>query len=65
MQITINQKPFELPETATLQQALEAFGARPPYAVAINLNFVHRQHYAATRLQPDDRVEIVQPVAGG
>lgn len=65
MRITINQNPIELPDSATLQQALEVFGARPPYAVAVNLSFVHRQHYAGTRLQADDQVEIVQPVAGG
>ncbi|MDD1648861.1 MAG: sulfur carrier protein ThiS [Methylococcaceae bacterium] len=65
MQITINQKPFELPESATLQQALEAFSARPPFAVAVNQSFIHRQHYADTTLQADDQVEIVQPVAGG
>lgn len=65
MRITINQKPIELPDSATLQQALEVFGARPPYAVAVNLSFVHRQHYADTLLQADDQVEIVQPVAGG
>ncbi|MGZ8217738.1 sulfur carrier protein ThiS [Methylomagnum sp.] len=65
MQITINQKTFDLPEGATLTQALEAFGATPPFAVAINLNFVHRHQYGETRLQPGDRMEIVQPVAGG
>jgi len=65
MQIIINQKPFELTEGATLSQALEAFGAKPPYAVAVNLGFVHRQDYASTQLQAEDKVEIVQPVAGG
>ena len=65
MQISINQKPFELPEGATVELALAAFGAKPPYAVAVNLNFVHRRQYAETRLQADDSVEIVQPVAGG
>lgn len=65
MQITINQKIVELPEAATLAQALEAFGATPPFAVAVNLNFVHRHQYGETRLQPGDRVEVVQPVAGG
>lgn len=65
MHIIINQKSFEVPEGATLEQALESFGAKPPFAVAVNLGFVHRQDYASTRLQPDDAIEIVQPVAGG
>jgi sulfur carrier protein len=65
MQIIINQKTFELPDGATVAEALEAFGAKPPFAVAVNLNFVHRHQYGETRLQPGDRMEIVQPVAGG
>lgn len=65
MRITINQKDFDLPDGATVAMALEAFGATPPFAVAVNLNFVHRHQYGETRLQPGDRVEIVQPVAGG
>ncbi len=65
MRISINQTPLELPEGATLAEALAVFGAKPPFAVAVNLSFVHRQHYAETRLQADDQVEVVQPVAGG
>lgn len=65
MQILINQKPFELPDGATVAEALEAFGARPPFAVAVNLNFIHRHQYGEIRLRPGDRMEIVQPVAGG
>ncbi|MCF7967541.1 MAG: sulfur carrier protein ThiS [Methylococcaceae bacterium] len=65
MWIRINQKPLELPVGATVAEALDAFGAKPPFAVALNLSFVHRQNYAATVLQPDDELEIVQPVAGG
>jgi sulfur carrier protein len=65
MWIKINQKPLELPERATVAEALDVFGAKPPFAVALNFSFVHRQNYATTVLQPDDQLEIVQPVAGG
>lgn len=65
MQVLINQRAFEIPERASLAEALEIFGAEPPYAVAVNLDFVHRQGYAELRLQPGDRIEVVQPVAGG
>lgn len=65
MKITINQQAFELPEGATLADALAAFGAQPPFAVALNLQFIHRHHYAQTALTADDQIEIVQPVAGG
>lgn len=65
MQIIINQEPFELPEDTTLAEALQAYGAKPPFAAAVNFNFVHRHQYGETQLQPGDRVEVVQPVAGG
>lgn len=65
MQITINQDPFELPEGATVEEALAQFGAKPPFAVALNLEFVHRQRYSDTVLRAQDALEIVQPVAGG
>lgn len=65
MQITINQKILELPEQTTVEQALTEFGAKPPFAVALNLGFVHRQDYPKIILQANDSLEIVQPVAGG
>ncbi|CAL1241337.1 sulfur carrier protein ThiS [Candidatus Methylocalor cossyra] len=65
MRITINQESFELPEGATLAEAIAAFEAQPPFAVALNRQFVHRHRYGQTTLQPGDRIEIVQPVAGG
>jgi sulfur carrier protein len=65
MQILINQETFDVPENATLAEALDLYGARPPFAVAVNLSFVHRQQYGETRLRPDDTIEVVQPVAGG
>lgn len=65
IRITINQQTFDLPEGTTLAQALETFGATPPFAVAVNLQFVHRHLYGATRLNAGDAVEVVQPVAGG
>ncbi|BBL73288.1 sulfur carrier protein ThiS [Methylomagnum ishizawai] len=65
IRITINQKPYDLPEDATLAEALARFGAAPPFAVAVNLQFVHRHLYGETRLHAGDAVEVVQPVAGG
>ncbi|NBS17441.1 MAG: sulfur carrier protein ThiS [Gammaproteobacteria bacterium] len=65
MEITINQTPFKLPQGASIVEAIEAFGAEPPYAIALNLTFVHRQRYSETILTQGDALEIVQPVAGG
>lgn len=65
MEILINQKTHTLDQGASLEDALTLFGAAPPFAVALNGVFVHRGDYAKRRLAPGDRLEVVQPVAGG
>ena len=65
MNISINQIPHELPEGATVTDAVAAIEARPPFAVAVNTTFVPNTRYAAHTLQPGDRVEIISPVTGG
>ncbi|WP_042269678.1 sulfur carrier protein ThiS [Paraburkholderia heleia] len=65
MDIHINQKPITLPEGATVADALAAFGARPPFAVALNGDFVARTQHDARSLQAGDRLDVVSPVAGG
>ena len=65
MKISINQQPFDLPEGAVLTAALAAFAARAPFAVALNGQFVSRTRYGAQALREGDRLDVVQPVAGG
>ena len=65
MQVLINQIPHELPEGALLTQALDAGGFQPPFAVAVNLQFVPKTQYAATRLMPGDQIEVISPITGG
>lgn len=65
MDIEVNQKPLSLPEAATLADALSAFGARPPFAVAVNGEFVARGQHAGRQLRAGDKVDVVHPVAGG
>lgn len=65
MNISINQIPHELPDNATVADAVAALAARPPFAVAVNTQFVPNARYAAHALQPGDRVEIISPVTGG
>ncbi|MCR8960406.1 sulfur carrier protein ThiS [Variovorax sp. S2] len=65
MNVLINDKPFALPERATLVDALAAVDAVPPFAVAVNREFVPRSAYAARALQPEDRIEVIRPVTGG
>jgi sulfur carrier protein len=65
MDIEVNQKLLSLPEQSTLADALSAFGARPPFAVAVNGEFVARGQHAARTLSSGDRIDVVHPVAGG
>ncbi len=65
MQIHINQQPHDLPEPATLADAIAVLQPRPPFAAAVNLQFVPRQRYADHALQSGDRVELIAPVTGG
>jgi sulfur carrier protein len=65
MNVLINDKPFTLPERATLVDALAALNAAPPFAVAVNREFVPRSAYAARALRPEDRIEVIRPVTGG
>ncbi|KVC30739.1 thiamine biosynthesis protein ThiS [Burkholderia pseudomultivorans] len=65
MDIQINQQTLTLPDGATVADALAAYGARPPYAVALNGNFVARMQHAARALAAGDKLDVVHPVAGG
>lgn len=65
MEIHVNQKLLTLPEGATVADALVAYGARPPFAVALNGYFVARAQHGLRALNAGDRVDVVSPVAGG
>ncbi|VWX63540.1 Sulfur carrier protein [Burkholderiales bacterium 8X] len=65
MKILINDTPHALPEQATLAQAIALIDATPPYAAAVNQQFVPRSQHEAHVLQPGDRVEVIRPVTGG
>jgi sulfur carrier protein len=65
MNIHIHQRPFDLPESATVTDALAAFGAKPPFAVALNGQFVARAEHASKALSTGDKLDVVAPVAGG
>ncbi|NIF75580.1 sulfur carrier protein ThiS [Burkholderia sp. Ap-962] len=65
MDIQINQQTLTLPDGATVADALTAYQARPPFAVAVNGAFVARARHAALTLAAGDRLDVVHPVAGG
>ncbi|MDP3654157.1 MAG: sulfur carrier protein ThiS [Rhodoferax sp.] len=65
MNVYINQVPHALATGATLADAVLLVQARPPFAAAVNLQFVPNTQYAQTPLQSDDRIDIITPVTGG
>ena len=65
MQVFINKNEHALPEGATVADAIAALKAKPPFAVAVNTQFVPKTQYAQHPLQPGDRIDIIFPVTGG
>ena len=65
MQVLINTQSHQLPDNATLADAVQAIAASGPFAAAVNLQFVPRARYAQTALAEGDRIEIIAPVTGG
>ena len=65
IKVHINGNPFELPATATLADAVALLTIKPPFAAAINLQFVPNTAYHHTRLQDADQVDLIAPVTGG
>jgi sulfur carrier protein len=65
MKVFINKNPFEIADGAVLADAIAAIGAKPPFAAAVNLQFIPNTQYAQHPLQDQDRIEIISPVTGG
>ncbi len=66
MQLTINDKPREVPDDLTLDALLRHLEISSRLtAVAHNGTIVRRDEYAARRLRDGDRLEIVTMVGGG
>lgn len=65
MMVRINNKSVDLPPNANLADALRVAGAVPPFAAALNMQFVPNSQYAQTPLRANDIIEIIRPVTGG
>lgn len=66
--IVVNGARHPLAEHGSLLHLLQKLGLRPDapaIAVAVNEQVIPRAEWAARRLQPGDRVEIVKPIQGG
>jgi sulfur carrier protein len=65
MRVIANQIPCELPSNSCITDLLAVIEAKPPYAVAVNLQFVPKTRHAEYILKENDEVEIIAPVTGG
>ena len=65
IQVLINQAPHSLPANATLMDAVQCVGITPPFAAAVNLQFVPKSEYASRALQANDQIELIAPITGG
>ena len=65
MQVFINKTSHEMAEDATLADAVALVQSRPPFAAAVNLQFVPNTQYAQRLLVAQDRIDIILPVTGG
>ena len=61
----VNQVAYELPNQSLVSDALALINAKPPYAVAVNLNFVPKTQHAEFVLNENDQIEVIAPVTGG
>jgi sulfur carrier protein len=65
MRIVVNQIEYDLPQESVIADALSLINAKPPFAVAVNLNFVPKTQYAQHPLNENDQIEVIAPVTGG
>jgi sulfur carrier protein len=68
MMIELNGAPAELPDGATVEQAVAAAGAngdRRGVAVAVEGEVVPRGEWEATSLRDGQAVEVVRAIQGG
>ncbi|MEY2803380.1 MAG: hypothetical protein RL657_716 [Pseudomonadota bacterium] len=65
LEVLINQVPHRLPVGATLADAIAQAGVQPPFAAAVNLEFVPKSRHAQHVLSAGDQIELIAPITGG
>jgi len=66
MKIILNGRDYELPANTTIAQLIELRDIKTPaYAVERNREVIFRNQHAGTKLEENDKVEIVVAVGGG
>ena len=65
MMVWINQKSCDLQQGCTLIEAIELAQITPPFAAAVNAQFVPKTLYHQTLLHDNDKIELIVPITGG
>lgn len=69
MNVIVNGQTFSLniseQASANVQDLLNQFAPKPPFAVALNGEFVAQQDYVDTALTLNDKIDVVSPIFGG
>ncbi|QWE21470.1 MULTISPECIES: sulfur carrier protein ThiS [Polynucleobacter] len=65
MRVIVNQVEYEVPSQSVISDALALIDAKPPYAVAVNMNFVPKTKHSEFALNENDQIEVIAPVTGG
>ena len=65
MRVIVNQIEHEVPQGSLVSQVLQQVQAKPPFAVAVNLQFLPKTQYTEYTLQENDQIEVIAPVTGG
>lgn len=65
MNITLNGEPLSLPNVINLQELLMLQAFTPPFAVALNGEFIAASDYPHTALQQNDSLDVLSPIQGG
>ncbi|MBU3602400.1 sulfur carrier protein ThiS [Polynucleobacter sp. AM-25C3] len=65
MRVIVNQMEMQVPDNSTIDDVLLLIDAKPPFAVAINYEFVPKTRHAEEVLHDGDEMEVIAPVTGG
>lgn len=65
MRVIVNQSEMQVPDNSTIDDVLLLIDAKPPFAVAINYEFVPKTRHAEEVLHDGDEMEVIAPVTGG
>ncbi|WMN58838.1 sulfur carrier protein ThiS [Pseudoalteromonas xiamenensis] len=65
MKLLFNGDVIEVPEDSVLHVVIDAQGAKKPFAVAVNGQFVPSSILGGYILNNGDSIEVLSPIQGG